>query len=188
MCHFTPNRKVQRKPPEVKDTQRFLQARLEKAEGLLRQAGLAGYGRQTSPSTTGLNANFENEPAQGLVIGHYTPPASLTGDFGITVHQLPEDTFRTSQNRLQDNSGSPFQHHIEAANNSNTIDTNIERSRTSPHANGFVHGAVTVNYPSITRPPIISPTATQFVSTITPVTSNEPEPEPAVCDACVMRL
>jgi hypothetical protein len=211
VCHFTPpNRRVQRKPREAKETQRLLQARLEKAEGLLRQAGLTGYGTQTPPSTTVLNASSGTEsasapPEPGLAL-NYTLPDSLTGDSSMLADQRPDNACMPSQNQFQDNPRSPFHRHLQPANSSTTIDTDTGGSRPSPHGTGFEHGAMAVNYSNTTRPPVISPNANEFRSSIIPGASNGPAgpnnstevlqlhspaftvngTESAVCDPCLM--
>jgi hypothetical protein len=166
-CHFTPpSRRVQRKPREVKETRRLLQARLEKAESLLHQAGLAGYGAQTPPSTLERNANSGTEsatapPKPGVALNH-TLQGSFPGNDNLLVDQQPDNAAVLSQNPFPDNSGSPLHRRLEPANSSTTINADAGGSRASPHGTGFEYGTMAVDYSNTPGPPVVSPDSMQF--------------------------
>ena len=169
MCHFTPpNRRVQRKPRETKETQRLLQARLEKAESLLRQAGLTGYGPQTSPNSTALNMGLEPEAAsvsQEPSLNHAMMD-SLAGESNMLADPQPENGCMPAQ--------SSFEHHFEPAKNSIRTAPDPGDPRTSPRANDSEHEAMAVSYTNIAQRLVVSPNAIELRSSIAPGASSGP--------------
>ena len=171
MCHFTPtNRRIQRKPREAQEARRLLQDRLEKAEGLLRQAGIPIQAALApSPSPTAIQSrSSETEPApsepRSLPL-NYMQLDPLSSKASIVSDRLSDTVCMPSHSQSQSSPRSLFHHLVQPAGSSTTMEPEVRGATSSPRGD-FEHSAMAGSYAYTTQPPMAPPNAAQSRSNI----------------------
>lgn len=196
---------MQKKPREAKEAQRLLQERLEKAEGLLRQAGITMPATQPSFSAAAQHGSpwavsAPLEPrSQGV---EYTRSHLLDSEMSIDADRLPDIECIPLQSRLNNSLPSPFNHLPPTFGNSTPLDTETRDATLTPR-DGFKHIAMAPSYAGTSPPSAATPHAPLTISNILhsgfkgPPSSTDAlqlhgaalsvhGTEPAVCDLCIM--
>lgn len=158
LCHFTPaNRRVQRKPREAKEVQRLLQDRLEKAEALLRHAGI----RVSSTEAQNGNAWTESAPSEPRSLdAEYPRTYPLGREASMTTERLSGIRYMPAEDQSNRSLTSPFQQPRLPFNNFSAIDTETREAALTPR----VHNAVAVSYVNASQPSATPPDTQQINS------------------------
>lgn len=156
LCHFTPpNRRVQRKPREAKEVQRLLQDRLERAEALLRQAGIR------APSTDIQNGiawtmSAPSEPQS--LDAEYSQSPPLDREASMTTHRLSGIRYIPTHDQSNRSLTFPFQQSRLPFGNVSVINTETREATLTPHG----RNAVAVSYVNTSQPSATPPDTQQI--------------------------
>ncbi|KAH0829252.1 putative fungal specific transcription protein [Fonsecaea pedrosoi] len=169
-------RKIQRKPREAKEVQRLLQDRLEKAEDLLRQAGIVVPATQPSSSSS-----TEAQSGSTWTANVFSEPRTLDAEYERSqlpgsetcmgtdrpsgVGSISTQTQTQTRNQFASNLASPFQHSQIPFGNSTSDDRGTRDATLTPHG----HIAVASSYTNTYQPSATPPDTRQGNPTLRPL-------------------